>query len=1042
MSRAKVLGALARAATGSPREAAERAAPAGRQMLADAAEGARPIERLPEAVHDVRRFVNTNMGYARSPEEVEERLRAFAALPRLADPEVALVADDPDALRLIQRLVLGQRPYEHGRATPDDLAPLLRDLDERVERIARAAPATESAPQALPPVENSRLTQVATTGGTYQRAGDVLRERGVSGPMIDYGAGRGHGTRYLGSEAESFEPYPNPSFRPTYTDPSEVPSDRYAGLVNLNVLNVLPPEVRDRVVREMGRVVRPEGQMVITTRGRDVMAARGTPGPEPMSLVIGEGDRARYQKGFTQAELREYLQRVLGPRFEVEGLDLGPAGALVRRLYGAAPFAGLGAAATAASEEDREMVARYAMGGAVDADDLYNPNFAGDEGTTAMDRSLEGLGEPQRLSTGGRARSGPPPARPPVPPEQLREIFADLERRYDLPEGYLARVRAIESSDGTRLYNRRSGAAGPFQFIPRTARAMGLNDPYDEAAAAEAAARYAANNARALRRAGVEIDAPTLYLAHQQGATGAVSLLQGNRPATEIVGRNAVLWNGGDPNMTGPQFAGRVFDYFRGQQPAATTVAAAAPAEATAPAPTPAPAVPAVAPQAPPQPQQQLIPPPPPPAPPIPQRRAEAEDRAIRDVMASLEPQGQGGNPLAPIERHLQMVQAGQRRYATPMPEVEQPVATMAQGGLARTLGSMGRGNDTLVAHITPREALALMAMGGSGTINPYTGLLEFDDGGGGDGGGGDGSDGGGSDSGGGTGDEGGGSSEDGAGAATSNTGPDATAAVSDAIGAGFGPESSGYGNQGGPGPNASSGMSAADPEGTSQAANMSTATAAQNAGLGVGIADTGGVNPTGFAAAPGLAETAAAFGRGDIGLAQALGFGLQAGLSPPGVQIGTMTDQLGLQSPAASINPVGLGAGIAGTALGIATGMPGLGLATGALGSALGNALGVGPSIVSYSPGEGPMSNNDGGGGESDPLPPGVGFNLPEPVTAAPVVLPPSTFTRDAPVYGRAFVSPTGNLSRYGFGGEQSFYRQGFAEGGLARARPKARLR
>jgi SAM-dependent methyltransferase len=164
--------------------------------------------------------------------------------------------------------------------------------------------------------------------------------------VIDYGAGRGHGTSLLGEGAESFEPYPNAAFRPTYTDPAAVPSDHYAGVVNLNVLNVLPPDLREQVVREMARVVRPQGQMVVTTRGRDVMAARGEPGPEPMSLVVGQGDRARYQKGFTQQELREYLQRTLGDRFAVDSVDLGPAGAVARRLYAApvaaAPMAGEG----------------------------------------------------------------------------------------------------------------------------------------------------------------------------------------------------------------------------------------------------------------------------------------------------------------------------------------------------------------------------------------------------------------------------------------------------------------------------------------------------------------------------------------------------------------------------------------------------------------------------------------------------------------------------------------------------------------------------
>jgi len=316
-----------------------------------------------------------------------------------------------------------------------------------------------------------------------------------------------------------------------------------------------------------------------------------------------------------------------------------------------------------------------------------------------------------------------------------------------------------------------------------------------------------------------------------------------------------------------------------------------------------------------------------------------------------------------------------------------------AEGGLAdldrkyadaAKFASKGRNGDTLVAHITPEEAKVLKAMGGSGTINPSTGFLEFYD-----------SDGSGnaSDSGNPTGGDNGGGGGGGGGSS------DAATAVSDAIGAGFGPESSGYGNQGGPGPNASAGMSSADPEGTSQAANMSTATAAQQAGLGVGIADTGGVNPTGFAAAPGLAEVAAAYGLGNISLGQALGFGLQSAFSPPGVQIGTLTDNLGLQSQAASINPVGLGAGLAGLAAGLATGVPGLGLAAGFAGSRLGEALGIAPSIVSYTPGEGPTSNVDAGGGESDPTPPGVGFNLPDQnASTKPGTFGPSAFANAAP--------------------------------------------
>jgi hypothetical protein len=56
-----------------------------------------------------------------------------------------------------------------------------------------------------------------------------------------------------------------------------------------------------------------------------------------------------------------------------------------------------------------------------------------------------------------------------------------------------------------------------------------------------------------------------------------------------------------------------------------------------------------------------------------------------------------------------------------------------AQGGqahglkaLAQELPKYGRYGDSIVAHINPEEAMMLKAMGGSGTINPQTGLPEF----------------------------------------------------------------------------------------------------------------------------------------------------------------------------------------------------------------------------------------------------------------------------------------------------------------------------
>lgn len=150
-------------------------------------------------------------------------------------------------------------------------------------------------------------------------------------------------------------------------------------------------------------------------------------------------------------------------------------------------------------------------------------------------------------------------------------LFGDLERQYGLPAGYLARTYQIESGSGANLYNPLSKAAGGFQFIPSTAKQYGLKDPYELAQSAEAAARLAADNRSALQKAGIESpSAAQLYLAHQQGASGATRLLGGaDTKATDIVGEKAVLWNAGKASMTGPEFAERIMTKFEGTTPAA-----------------------------------------------------------------------------------------------------------------------------------------------------------------------------------------------------------------------------------------------------------------------------------------------------------------------------------------------------------------------------------------------------------------------------------------------------------------------------------------
>ena len=185
--------------------------------------------------------------------------------------------------------------------------------------------ADESGALKLPPLSNAQKTQIAGTFPTYQKALGVLDAVAPEGRALDFGAGLGM-SRDLGFD--TFEPFPRAGFEPTYRSAADIPDASYDRLTNLNVLNVVPREIRDSIVEDIGRVIRPGGAGVITTRGRDVMAAKGTPGPEPMSLVTSADT---YQKGFTQSELQDYLRYILGSQYEVSPLRLGPAGALISR---------------------------------------------------------------------------------------------------------------------------------------------------------------------------------------------------------------------------------------------------------------------------------------------------------------------------------------------------------------------------------------------------------------------------------------------------------------------------------------------------------------------------------------------------------------------------------------------------------------------------------------------------------------------------------------------------------------------------------------
>lgn len=188
-----------------------------------------------------------------------------------------------------------------------------------------AASAGSAIAERMPPLSNAQRTQLgASTLPSYQKARNVLGE----GRTLDFGAGRGQGAAEIG--ADTFEPYPREGFNPTYSSAADIPDESYENLTSLNVLNVMPRDVRDQAVADIGRVLAPGGRAVVTTRGRDVLNAKGTPGREPMSIITTADT---YQKGFTQPELRDYMQAQLGEGFTISNLPekIGQAGVLIEK---------------------------------------------------------------------------------------------------------------------------------------------------------------------------------------------------------------------------------------------------------------------------------------------------------------------------------------------------------------------------------------------------------------------------------------------------------------------------------------------------------------------------------------------------------------------------------------------------------------------------------------------------------------------------------------------------------------------------------------
>lgn len=127
--------------------------------------------------------------------------------------------------------------------------------------------------------------------------------------------------------------------------------------------------------------------------------------------------------------------------------------------------------------------------------------------------------------------------------QEHRQMIMEVAKQQGInPEHMLAMVQ-MESGGNPNAVSA-TGASGLLQFTGGTGRQMGVNNRFDPRQNLEGGGRLMTANAERLRKAGIEPTLENLYLAHQQGAGGAIQILnaaQGRGQISDDVRRNMGL---------------------------------------------------------------------------------------------------------------------------------------------------------------------------------------------------------------------------------------------------------------------------------------------------------------------------------------------------------------------------------------------------------------------------------------------------------------------------------------------------------------------
>ena len=171
-------------------------------------------------------------------------------------------------------------------------------------------------------------TQVEGTRKTYNKVADWIEQNiGKDVAILDASSGMGYGTadlRARGFNIEDVEPYQSDERRqnnPATYDSYDSIDKQYDYIISNAVLNVIPDDWRAGVLHDIATHLKPGGRIFINTRkaGEEKHIKDKIELDSPQEVLVKRNGRiASYQRFFTPAELREWVQQELGEGYTVE----------------------------------------------------------------------------------------------------------------------------------------------------------------------------------------------------------------------------------------------------------------------------------------------------------------------------------------------------------------------------------------------------------------------------------------------------------------------------------------------------------------------------------------------------------------------------------------------------------------------------------------------------------------------------------------------------------------------------------------------------